>query len=136
MAEQMERMKELVELLNRAGRAYYQEDREIMSNLEYDTLYDELQVLEEKTGVTLAGSPTTKVGYEAMDELPKEADDHHLGGNAHRCSDHDAEYLPIDDADRACDPADFNGTHRTRDKEITEILPCPAGILRPHQRSG
>ena len=63
-------------------------------------------------------------------------DDHHLGGNAHRCSDHDAEYLPIDDADRACDPADFNGTHRTRDKKITEILPCPAGILRPHQRSG
>ena len=68
-----ERMKELVKKLNEAAKAYYQEDREIMSNLEYDTLYDELQVLEEKTGVTLAGSPTTKVGYEAMDELPKEA---------------------------------------------------------------
>ena len=66
-----ERMKELVKKLNEAAKAYYQEDREIMSNLEYDTLYDELQVLEEKTGVTLAGSPTTKVGYEAMDELPK-----------------------------------------------------------------
>ena len=64
-----ERMKELVKKLNEAAKAYYQEDREIMSNLEYDTLYDELQVLEEKTGVTLAGSPTTKVGYEAMDEL-------------------------------------------------------------------
>lgn len=58
-----ERMKELVKKLNEAAKAYYQEDREIMSNLEYDTLYDELQVLEEKTGVTLAGSPTTKVGY-------------------------------------------------------------------------
>lgn len=68
-----ERMKELVKKLNEAAKAYYQEDREIMSNLEYDTLYDELQVLEEKTGVTLAGSPTTKVGYEAMNELPKEA---------------------------------------------------------------
>lgn len=53
-----ERMKELVKKLNEAAKAYYQEDREIMSNLEYDTLYDELQVLEEKTGVTLAGSPT------------------------------------------------------------------------------
>ena len=50
-----ERMKELVKKLNEAAKAYYQEDREIMSNLEYDTLYDELQVLEEKTGVTLAG---------------------------------------------------------------------------------
>ena len=68
-----ERMKELVRKLNEAAKAYYQEDREIMSNLEYDTLYEELQALEEKTGVTLAGSPTTKVGYEAMDELPKEA---------------------------------------------------------------
>ena len=69
----IKRMKELGKKLREASRAYYQEDREIMSNLEYDTLYDELQVLEEKTGVTLAGSPTTKVGYEAMDELPKEA---------------------------------------------------------------
>ena len=68
-----ERMKELVRKLNEAAKAYYQEDRELMSNLEYDTLYEELQALEEKTGVTLAGSPTTKVGYEAMDELPKEA---------------------------------------------------------------
>ena len=55
-----ERMKELVKKLNEAAKAYYQEDREIMSNLEYDTLYDELQVLEEKTGVTLAGKPDHK----------------------------------------------------------------------------
>ena len=69
----MARMKELVGLLTRAGKAYYQEDREIMSNFEYDKLYDELQKLEKETGVTLAGSPTVSVGYESLDELPKEA---------------------------------------------------------------
>jgi DNA ligase (NAD+) len=67
-----ERMKELVEILNKAARAYYQEDREIMSNLEYDRMYDELVALEEKTGVVLSGSPTVKVGYEVLSELPKE----------------------------------------------------------------
>ena len=67
-----ERMKELVELLNKAGKAYYQEDREIMSNYEYDKLYDELEVLEKETGITLAGSPTVSVGYEAVNALPKE----------------------------------------------------------------
>jgi len=65
-------MKELVELLNKAGRAYYQEDREIISNYEYDKLYDELEALEEETGITLAGSPTVSVGYEAVNALPKE----------------------------------------------------------------
>lgn len=67
-----ERMKELIELLNKAGRAYYQEDREIISNYEYDKLYDELEALEEETGITLAGSPTVSVGYEAVNALPKE----------------------------------------------------------------
>ena len=67
-----ERMKALVELLNKAGRAYYQEDREIISNYEYDKLYDELEALEEETGITLAGSPTVSVGYEAVNALPKE----------------------------------------------------------------
>lgn len=67
-----QRMKELVALLNRAAKAYYAEDREIMSNFEYDKLYDELVMLEEKTGVVLAGSPTVSVGYEAVEELPKE----------------------------------------------------------------
>lgn len=70
--EKMDRMKYLTELLNRASKAYYAEDREIMSNQEYDTLYDELQGLEKETGVTLANSPTARVGYEAVDELPKE----------------------------------------------------------------
>ena len=67
-----ERMKELIEVLNKASKAYYAEDIEIMSNAEYDALYDELLMLEEKTGTVLAGSPTVNVGYEAVDNLPKE----------------------------------------------------------------
>ena len=67
------RMKELSGILKEASRAYYAEDREIMSNLEYDALYDELVKLEEETQMVLAGSATTTVGYEAVDELPKEA---------------------------------------------------------------
>lgn len=70
--QKLERMKELSALLKQAGKAYYQEDREIMSNFEYDRLYDELQALEQETGIVLAGSPTVTVGYEAVDELPKE----------------------------------------------------------------
>ncbi len=73
MTKDLERMKYLAHLLNEASRAYYAQDREIMSNFEYDRLYDELDALEKKTGVTLAGSPTAHVGYEAVDELPKEA---------------------------------------------------------------
>ena len=68
----IERMKELVRLLNSASKAYYQEDREIMSNYEYDALSDELKELEERTGTVLADSPSIKVGYEAVDFLPKE----------------------------------------------------------------
>ncbi|MDE7366113.1 MAG: NAD-dependent DNA ligase LigA [Lachnospiraceae bacterium] len=70
--EQLERIKELVTRLNQAGRAYYQEDREIMSNREYDALYDELVQLEKETGITLANSPTIHVGYEVLSELAKE----------------------------------------------------------------
>ena len=66
------RMQELVELLNRAAKAYYQDADEIMSNYEYDALYDELQALEDRTGVTLSSSPTVNVGYEILSELPKE----------------------------------------------------------------
>ncbi len=66
------RMQELVELLNRAAKAYYQDADEIMSNYEYDALYDELQALEARTGVTLSSSPTVNVGYEVLSELPKE----------------------------------------------------------------
>ena len=73
--DKTKRMTELVALLNEASRAYYQEAREIMSNFEYDRLYDELVALEAETGVVLAGSPTVNVGYEVVSELPKEEHD-------------------------------------------------------------
>lgn len=72
MDRKLQRIKELTELLTKASKAYYQEDSEIMSNLEYDRLYDELEMLEQETGIVLAGSPTVSVGYESVDELPKE----------------------------------------------------------------
>lgn len=68
----IKKMKELGEKLREASRAYYQEDREIMSNVEYDTLYDTLSALEKETGIVLADSPTVNVGYEAVEQLPKE----------------------------------------------------------------
>lgn len=71
-SEKTERIKYLVETLNRASKAYYAEDREIMSNREYDALYDELKALEAETGMVMANSPTVNVGYEAVEELPKE----------------------------------------------------------------
>ncbi len=70
--EKKKRQKELTEKLNAASRAYYQEAREILSNYEYDALYDELAALEKETGTVLAGSPTAHVGYEVLSELPKE----------------------------------------------------------------
>ena len=71
-ADKMAHMRELVDILNRARRAYEQEDKEIMSNYEYDRLYDELLELEKELGTTLAASPTVNVGYEVLSELPKE----------------------------------------------------------------
>ncbi|MBP3339229.1 MAG: NAD-dependent DNA ligase LigA [Lachnospiraceae bacterium] len=68
----IDRIKELVNLLNEASKAYYQESREIMSNYEYDKLYDELCELEKETGMVLSNSPTVNVGYEILSELPKE----------------------------------------------------------------
>ena len=70
---EMERMRDLVARLNAAAKVYYQGEDEIMTNFEYDALYDELVALEEKTGVVLSGSPTVQVGYETLSELPKEA---------------------------------------------------------------
>ena len=72
MEDKKQRMLQLVEILNQARRAYEQEDREIMSNYEYDKLYDELLGLEQELGMTLASSPTIHVGYEVLSELPKE----------------------------------------------------------------
>ena len=68
----LDRMKELVEVLNRAGKSYYSEGTEIMSNFEYDRLYDELLRLEKETGCVMSDSPTVNVGYEVLSELPKE----------------------------------------------------------------
>lgn len=73
MEDKIRRMKELVSTLSQAGRAYYQESREIMSNYEYDKQYDELVRLEKETGIILSGSPTQEVGYQVLSELPKEA---------------------------------------------------------------
>lgn len=72
MKEKQMRMQELVAVLNRASKAYYQDAAEIMSNYEYDKLYDELEELEKETGIILATSPTVHVGYEVLSELPKE----------------------------------------------------------------
>ena len=66
-------MREKIEILNRAAKAYYQDAEEIMSNFEYDKLYDQLEAMEKETGMILAGSPTQQVGYEVLSELPKEA---------------------------------------------------------------
>lgn len=93
----IERMKELGEQLRAASRAYYQEDREIMSNFDYDRLYDELTALEKETGVVLAGSPTVTVGYEAVDELPKER--------------HETPMLSLDKTKDVGALADFAGDH-------------------------
>ena len=72
MNSKIDRIKELVNILNEAAKAYYSESREIMTNYEYDALYDELTKLEEETGIVLANSPTNRVGYEVLSELPKE----------------------------------------------------------------
>ena len=69
----IEKIKELTKKLNAASEAYYKNDIEIMSNFEYDRLYDELVELENETGITLNDSPTVKVGYETVQQLPKEA---------------------------------------------------------------
>ncbi len=72
MSDLREKIRELTDRLNMASKAYYAQDREVMSNLEYDRLYDELQKLEKETGIVMADSPTVNVGYEAVDDLPKE----------------------------------------------------------------
>ena len=69
--QKQERMQELVTLLNRAAKAYYQDAQEIMSNLEYDRLYDELTKLEAELGITLSDSPTVNVGYEVLSNCQK-----------------------------------------------------------------
>ncbi|MDD3169464.1 MAG: NAD-dependent DNA ligase LigA, partial [Eubacteriales bacterium] len=72
MSDKLSLMKEKVRILNEAAKAYYQENREVMPNIEYDKLYDELLELEKETGTVLSNSPTIHVGYELMSDLPKE----------------------------------------------------------------
>ena len=75
MSDQLKEMRKLIHKLNEASKAYYQEAREIMSNFEYDALYDRLLELEKETGTVLADSPSIHVGYEVLSELPKENHD-------------------------------------------------------------
>lgn len=99
MEDKKKRMQELVELLNRARRSYEQEDTEIMSNFEYDKLYDELSGLEQELGTTLASSPTVNVGYEVLSELPKER--------------HEKPMLSLDKTKDAGRLKEFVGTHES-----------------------
>ena len=69
----LQEIKERVLFLNNAAKAYYRDNEELIPNLTYDRLYDELESLERQTGIILANSPTQKVGYETLDSLPKEA---------------------------------------------------------------
>ena len=94
-----DRIKELVDTLNKAAKVYYSGTDEIMSNLEYDRLYDELKALEDETGIVLAGSPTHKVGYETLSELPKE--------------EHERPMLSLDKTKSVEELATFAGTHKS-----------------------
>lgn len=96
--EKQERLKELVNILNKASREYYQFDREIMSNLEYDKLYDELVALERETGIVLANSPTIHVGYEVVSELEKQT--------------HPSPMLSLDKTKEIQDLAQWLGDHK------------------------
>ena len=94
----LDRIKELVDTLNKAAKVYYTGTDEIMSNLESDRLYDELKTLEDETGIVLAGSPTHKVGYETLSELPKE--------------EHERPMLSLDKTKSVEELAAFAGTHK------------------------
>ena len=94
----LERIKELVSILNKAGKSYYSEGVEIMSNFEYDKLYDELVKLEEKTKIVLSDSPTVNVGYETLSELPKER--------------HDSPMLSLDKTKNSDELVDWLGSQR------------------------
>ena len=97
--DKKERIKELVDILNKASKAYYQDAKEIMSNFEYDALYDELVQLEKDTGIVLANSPTVNVGYEVVSELPKEQ--------------HESPMLSLDKTKEVSVLADFAGDKKS-----------------------
>ena len=95
--DKIERIRELTAILDRAAYVYEQEDREIMSNHEYDALYDELRALEQETGFVMANSPTQRAGYEVLSELPKER--------------HESPMLSLDKTKEVEALADFLGEH-------------------------
>ena len=97
--DKKERIKELVDILNKASKAYYQDAKEIMSNFEYDALYDELVQLEKDTGIVLANSPTVNVGYEVVSELPKQQ--------------HESPMLSLDKTNEVNVLADFAGDKKS-----------------------
>lgn len=97
--DKKERIKELVDILNKASKAYYQDAKEIMSNFEYDALYDELVQLEKDTGIVLANSPTVNVGNEVVSELPKEQ--------------HESPMLSLDKTKEVSVLADFAGDKKS-----------------------
>ena len=97
--DKKERIKELVDILNKASKAYYQDAKEITSNFEYDALYDELVQLEKDTGIVLANSPTVNVGYEVVSELPKEQ--------------HESPMLSLDKTKEVSVLADFAGDKKS-----------------------
>lgn len=94
-----DRIKELVDILNNAARVYYSGTDEIMSNYEYDRLYDELVALEEETGIRMSNSPTNRVGYETLSELPKE--------------EHETPMLSLDKTKSVEALSDFAGVHES-----------------------
>ena len=96
--DKSERIKELIDILNEAGKVYYSGTDEIMSNFEYDRLYDELVELENETGIRMSGSPTSKVGYETLSELPKE--------------NHEKPMLSLDKTKSVDTLAEFAGVHK------------------------
>jgi DNA ligase (NAD+) len=98
MEDKRELIKEKIALLNKAGRAYYSESREIMSNYEYDKLYDELVALERETGIVFANSPTQNVGYETVSSLEKER--------------HPSKMLSLDKTKSVEDLRAFAGNHK------------------------
>lgn len=98
MTDKRKRMQELITLLNEAGKAYYQGATEIMSNFQYDKLYDELVALEKELNVTLSNSPTVNVGYEVLSELPKER--------------HEKQMLSLDKTKEISDLKDFLGNQK------------------------
>jgi len=119
MNTKLDRMKELSAVLKAASRAYYQESREIISNYEYDALYDELTALEKETGVVLAGSPTVTVGYEVLSELPKEQ--------------HEQPMLSLDKTKSVDALKEFSGEHKSllswKLDGLTIVLTYRNGVL-------